>query len=43
MEKGASIKKRDKTNIVGLSLLSDLAKSKKKKPAATLCPLASLS
>lgn len=30
MEKGASIKKRDKTNIVGLSLLSDLAKSKKK-------------
>lgn len=30
MEKGASVSKRDKTNTVGFSLLSDLAKSKKK-------------
>lgn len=29
MEKGASVSKRDKTNTVGFSLLSDLAKSKK--------------
>lgn len=42
MEKGANIRKHDKTNTVGLNLLSDLAKSKKK-TAATLCPLASLS